>query len=136
MKNRNLLLIVSLLVCLLIFNLSITYAQQTEKIEIPNGKSKLIKIDNLGRAAVGNPEVADVIAVSDQELLINGRSPGETTVHIWDQKGLKLYKVRITKEDSNTLDRIRQLINNKRVEVAKVDETILLSGRVDNPHQS
>ncbi|MBM7557193.1 pilus assembly protein N-terminal domain-containing protein [Halanaerobacter jeridensis] len=136
MRNNNRLLTVGLLVCFVVTIGTISYAKEVKRLEIPNGESQLVKIDNLGRVAVGNPKIADVIAISNQELLINGRSPGATTVHIWDQKGLKLYKVKITKEQSTVLNRLRQLINYKTVQVAKVNDTILLSGKLDNRNKS
>ena len=136
MRKNNFLLIVLLIVCFVTITVNSAVAKQVQKLEIPNGESKLIEIDNLGRVAVGNPEIADVIAISNQELLINGRSTGATTVHIWDQNGLKLYKVKITKEQSTILNRIRQLIKYSTVKVAKIDNTILLTGKLDNQNQS
>jgi len=42
------------------------------------------------RVAVSNPEIAEAIAVSPREVLINGRAAGETSLLIWQQGGSRL----------------------------------------------
>lgn len=133
MKKKWFLLI--LLFSLFIFNLNLVYAEEAKKLEIALGASKLIRIDNLRRVAVGNPKIADVITISNQELLVNGLRRGKTTIHLWAEDGLVLYKVKITEEESDSLTKIRKLIQYGRVKVAKIDKTILLRGEVDNKNQ-
>ncbi|MDB4874255.1 MAG: hypothetical protein JWM41_701 [Gemmatimonadetes bacterium] len=43
------------------------------------------------RVSVANPEVADVIIVAERELVINGRTRGETDAIIWTQGGSRLH---------------------------------------------
>jgi len=42
------------------------------------------------RVAVADPELAEAVAVTPREVLINGRSPGETSLIIWQQGGNRL----------------------------------------------
>ncbi len=39
------------------------------------------------RVSVTNPEIAEAVAVSSTELLINGKSPGDTSLILWDSRG-------------------------------------------------
>ncbi|MGM0501116.1 MAG: type II and III secretion system protein family protein [Bacillota bacterium] len=135
MRKNSFLLLMCCLLLLGLLNSGMVEAEQVKELTIANGKSQLVEINNLGRVAVADPEIADVIAISNQEILINGLSPGETTIHIWDEGELKLYKVAITKDHSTTLEKIRQLIKFNTVKIAKINETILLSGQVDNQNQ-
>jgi pilus assembly protein CpaC len=42
------------------------------------------------RVAIANPELAEALAVSPREVLVNGRAPGETSLIIWQQGGNRL----------------------------------------------
>ncbi|HVZ80573.1 MAG TPA: pilus assembly protein N-terminal domain-containing protein [bacterium] len=47
-------------------------------LHLMTGESKLIHVEPGTKVAVGNPSVADVTVVSDQEILVSGRGPGNT----------------------------------------------------------
>ena len=42
------------------------------------------------RVSVANPDLAEAIAVTPREVLVNGRAPGETSLIIWQQGGNRL----------------------------------------------
>ncbi|HJT25444.1 MAG TPA: pilus assembly protein N-terminal domain-containing protein, partial [bacterium] len=44
------------------------------------GESKLIHVESAKKVAIGNPEIADVTAVSDQEILLSAKSAGNTNL--------------------------------------------------------
>lgn len=44
------------------------------------GESKLIHVESAKKVAIGNPEIADVTGVSDQEILISAKSAGNTNL--------------------------------------------------------
>src|ERR1700733_10950941 len=48
------------------------------------------------RISVTNGDIAEVVAVTATELLVNGKAPGETSLFLWDNKGVRhLYTVRV-----------------------------------------
>ncbi len=49
-------------------------------IDLTIGESKLIHVESAKKVAIGNPEIADVTAVSDQEILISAKSAGSTNL--------------------------------------------------------
>ncbi len=49
-------------------------------IYLTTGESKLIHVESAKKVAIGNPDIADVTAVSDQEILLSAKSPGTTNL--------------------------------------------------------
>lgn len=49
-------------------------------INLTIGESKLIHVESAKKVAIGNPEIADVTAVSDQEILLSAKSSGNTNL--------------------------------------------------------
>lgn len=60
------------------------------------------------RVAVANPEVAEAIAVTPREVLVNGRGPGETSLIIWQQGGNRLIFDLNVRRSSTALETVRQ----------------------------
>jgi pilus assembly protein CpaC len=60
------------------------------------------------RVAITNPEIAEAVAVSSVELLINGKSPGDTTLILWDKTGQRTnYEVHVLPSTAK-LEAVRQ----------------------------
>lgn len=47
------------------------------------------------RVAVANPEVADAVAVSERDLIINGKARGETDIVLWTDQTRRHYRVSV-----------------------------------------
>ena len=53
------------------------------------------------RISIANPDVAEAVAVSKTEVLINGKAPGETSLILWDLNGQKtIFDVHVTLSDT------------------------------------
>ncbi len=58
--------------------------------------SRTLKIPQLSRVAVGNSKIVKAQAVSNSELLLIGKSRGNSTVRAWNEKGNEFrYEVRV-----------------------------------------
>ncbi len=70
---------------------SVGLAQQPQPAAevVTVGGQTLIRVDfSIGRTALGNDNVADFrVLDSRREVLVLGRTPGETTLTLWDQNG-------------------------------------------------
>jgi len=59
------------------------------------------------RISMANGEIAEAVAVSSTEVVINGKLPGDTSLILWDQKGARLiFDVHVTANTSK-LDAVR-----------------------------
>lgn len=81
-------------------------AEEKREVQIVVGESKVISAIGLIRTAVGNPLIADVVVVSNHELLVNGKTPGTTTLTLWDKRGRLTYIVTVLREPLSTKTRI------------------------------
>lgn len=94
------------------------------------GQSQILKVDILDRVAVADPKIADVVVVSDREILVNGKAEGTTSLHVWDRGGRTTYKVRVFVDRESLCKEIVSIIGLSGVSVRIANETILLEGRV------
>ncbi len=85
------------------------------------------------RLSITNSEIAEAVAVSSVELLINGKSAGDTSLILWDRAGRRLkYDVHVVANDSK-LDVIRaELVNEvgPNASLTLEDGNVFLRGTV------
>jgi pilus assembly protein CpaC len=67
---------------------------QSTRLVTSVNQSELIESDvSIRRVSVGNPEVIEVVAVSNRELVVNAKAAGETTLIVWSAAGRKPFNV-------------------------------------------
>jgi len=84
-------------VFILLFSVSFAISEDS-KIDIYEGQTRVISIEDVYKIAVGDPEIADVTIFSERsnEILLNGKKAGITNLHIWNEKGDKeIFDVRV-----------------------------------------
>lgn len=94
-------LVRSTLVALSLFSVSVfaspsqkpAPAAAEETITVRVGGTKDLQVPGLTRIALGNVEFADVKAMGDDVVRIEGLKAGETTLLVWTGKGRKAYRV-------------------------------------------
>lgn len=70
-----------------------------EEIELYVGELKFLPTANPKRVAVARPEIADVQSVSVDEVAIEPKAAGRTTLTIWDDFGEHLYRLNVFREN-------------------------------------
>src|SRR5262249_44384830 len=56
------------------------------------GKSVLVDSPaTIERVSVANGDIAEAVAITPREVLVNGRAPGETSLIVWQQGGNRLF---------------------------------------------
>ncbi|HEY3938990.1 MAG TPA: pilus assembly protein N-terminal domain-containing protein, partial [Bryobacteraceae bacterium] len=85
------------------------------------------------RISIANGDIAEAIAVSATEVVINGKLPGETSLIIWDQKGSRLmFDIRVnastSKLDAVRAEFLREAGRNAAMNVE--DGVVFLTGTV------
>ncbi len=75
------------------------------------------------RVSVANGDIAEAVAVSSTELLVNGKTPGETSLILWDAKGDRTrFEVRVI-ANASKIDAVRREL---RQELAGQDVSLTL----------
>jgi pilus assembly protein CpaC len=102
------------------------------------GQQEIIRTDyRIGRSAIGSAEVCDYrILDSRREVVLTGRSVGETTLTLWDQAGeLRneyFLRVRPSSGDANQVtDELKQLLGGiEGIRFQTVGRTVWVEGEV------
>jgi pilus assembly protein CpaC len=64
----------------------------------------------VAKISIANGELAEAVAVNPQEILINGKAPGETSLIVWQQGGTRLVYDLTVRISTQKLDSARQQI--------------------------
>lgn len=85
------------------------------------------------RVSMADPEIAEAVVVSPNEVLINGRTLGSTTFVVWDTTGARrIYGVEVT-ADAGALERhLTTLFPDEDITVTARGNTLILSGPVSS----
>ncbi len=92
------------------------------------GCSRILPVADVVRVAVANPNIADVVVVSQTEVIVNGKSLGRTTLYVWDASGRTGYDVRVCQDNQGLLEEISEVIGLDDIEVRLAKSTLLLEG--------
>lgn len=88
------------------------------------------------RVSITNPDIAEAVAVSSVELLVNGKSVGDTTLILWDTKGARSsFDVHVL-ANSSKLDLVRDELLREvgpGVTLTSEDGNVFLRGTVSDP---
>ncbi|MDX1675448.1 MAG: pilus assembly protein N-terminal domain-containing protein, partial [Longimicrobiales bacterium] len=103
-----------------------------EAVSLARGTSiVLVSPVPISRISMADAEVAEAVAMSPTEVLINGKALGTTTFMVWDEEGRRhMYVVEVT-ADAGALGRhLTTLYPDERIEVAARGNSLILSGEV------
>jgi pilus assembly protein CpaC len=96
------------------------------------GKSLLIKTpERLKRVSVTDPTVADAQVVTPNQILVNGVSPGEVSLVIWDEaERSQSFDLRVDVDITAAAEEMHRLFPDEKISVSPSRSAIVLSGHV------
>lgn len=121
-----------LLLCILTMPLP---AQAAGELAVALNQSRVLNFYGVERVAVANPEIADVVVVSGSEVLLVGKAPGVTTLHVWSISGRDSYEVQVAADDLPLAEEIKRILSYPDIRVSKINKTIILEGTVNDQYQ-
>ena len=109
----------------------------TRDMTVTTGKSLVVDSPvQIQRVSVANPEVAEAIAVSPREIVINGKAPGETSVIVWQEGGNRLIFDLTVRTTTTRLETVRREIKSELAEqpvtIDVDDSNVFVRGTVDD----
>ncbi len=106
-------------------------APKLHAVTLVVGRGELLQFqDVVDRVAVSEPSIADAVVVGPQEVVVNAKAPGLTTVLVWHKAGLARYDVTVH-ADLSTLERqIQTALPNELIKVSSSKDAVLLTGVV------
>ncbi len=132
MVYRGKLCIVLLIVLCLVAPLT---AAAADRLMVAVNQSQILNISGVERVAVANPDIADIIVVSGSEILLVGKAPGTTTLHIWAAGGRTSYEVEVGTNDTQIANDIKTILGYSDIRVSKVNKSVILEGKVNDQYQ-
>ena len=99
------------------------------------GKSVILDHpDEIARISISNPEVADAVAVSTKEVLLNAKGQGITTLVIWSKTGERnFFTVNVTPNLQQMEAQIRSTFPGEDIQVVVSHGTVSVIGRASSP---
>jgi len=109
-------------------------AGRSDEISTTVGRSVILDHPaEIARVSISNPEVADAVAVTTREVLVNAKGIGMTSMVIWSKTGERNF---FTISVSANLQQIHQQIQNtfpgESIQVMLSHNTVSLTGRVSS----
>jgi pilus assembly protein CpaC len=140
---------VSLLLAALItiFANSIANAQETSykasfgqnkeaiAVNVLVGQSRVINFDRpVGRFSVSNPDIAEAVLVTPDQVLVNGKAFGQVNFIAWEQTGgqFLVFDVYVRANLSLIDSQIRALFPKDDIRLSQANGSVVISGSVSN----
>jgi pilus assembly protein CpaC len=106
----------------------------TQVVRLRVGHSKVLRTPfALTRISVADPDVADLILISDREIYINGLAPGVTNVTMWGKSRFTSATVTVEADLTLLKEKLHQILPKEKIGVAAAGDSVVLSGEVSGP---
>ncbi|PKH62882.1 pilus assembly protein CpaC [Shewanella sp. Choline-02u-19] len=103
--------------------------------QIPIFKSKVLMLNQpVHRVSVGNPSIADIKLLPNNELYILGKQLGSTNIMIWDKNEVlsSIMDIEVTHDLNGLKTRLHQFLPSEKLGVQTSQGQLLLSGQASN----
>ena len=90
--------------------------------------------DEIARVAITDDGIADAVAISTREVLINAKAPGATTLVIWSRSGDRnFFTINVNVDVGQLQDHVRATFPGESIRVLASKGIITLTGNASNP---
>jgi pilus assembly protein CpaC len=99
------------------------------------GQSRVINFDRpVGRFSVSNPEIAEAVLVTPDQVLVNGKAFGQVNFIAWEQTGgqFLVFDVYVRANLSLLDSQIRALFPKDDIRLSQANGSVVISGSVAN----
>jgi len=112
-------------------------SSEARELSVIAGKSVILDSPvNIQRVSVANGDLAEALAVSPREVVVNGKSPGETSLIVWQQGGNRLiFDLTVLANTTRLLNvrkELEQELKGQDVSLTLDGEDVFLRGTVEN----
>ncbi len=106
----------------------------TQSIKLKAGQSKVLRLPfAITRISVANPEVADIILTSPQEVYINGLAPGTTNLSVWGRGRFSSARVTVEADLGQLKENLATVLPKEKIGVMPAEDNVVLTGEVSGP---
>ncbi|WP_245605165.1 type II and III secretion system protein family protein [Sphingomonas astaxanthinifaciens] len=112
-----------------------TDAVHAGELNVPVNKSQVLRVDRpYAKALIGNPEIADVLPLTDQSIYVLGKKLGTTSLTLYDRSNslIAVMDVAVGPDVIGLKKQLSELIPGDRVGARMSNDSIVLEGIVSN----
>jgi len=144
--TRRVSLLMASLVILLVHSLSFaqensytaSFKQNKEAVPVNVlvGQSRVINFDRpVGRFSVSNPDIAEAVLVTPDQVLVNGKAFGQVNFIAWEQSGKEylVFDVYVRANLSLIDSQMRVLFPKDDIRLSQANGSVVMSGNVSDP---
>ena len=109
--------------------------KESVSINVLVGQSRVINFDRpVGRFSVSNPEIAEAVLVTPDQVLVNGKAFGQVNFIAWEQSGgqFLVFDVYVRANLSLIDSQIRALFPKDDIRLSQANGSVVISGSVSN----
>jgi len=110
------------------------YKDNNEKLYSVVGKSQLIKFDEpVRRISITDPNLADLVLLSPNELLLNGKKAGRTSLVFWGDSDKPVFFNMVVQQDTDAfMQAVEQIAPNEKIKYSFTDDGVIMSGHISS----
>jgi pilus assembly protein CpaC len=104
-----------------------------ERLEVRRGQSAVVEADGaFATIVVADPEIAEAMATSNRSFFLRGKTPGTTTVLLYNSSGAiaELIEIDVKLGLEELREDLKRLLPGEPIEVYPVHDGVFLDGRV------
>ncbi|GGH32057.1 general secretion pathway protein [Cribrihabitans marinus] len=104
-------------------------------LEVPMNRAVVVESEEpFAELSIANAGIADISSLSDRTIYVLGKSPGLTSLTLFDASGMLItnVNVRVSADVTEFKERLRQILPSEKIEVRTANDGIVLSGTVSS----
>ena len=106
----------------------------TQVVRLKLGHSKVLRTPfALTRISVADPDIADLILISEREIYVNGLAPGVTNLSMWGKTRFTSATVTVEADLTLLKEKLHQILPKEKIGAEAAGDSIVLSGEVSGP---
>jgi pilus assembly protein CpaC len=106
----------------------------TQILRLKVGRSKVLRTPfALTRISVADPDIADLILISEREIYINALAPGVTNISMWGKSRFTSATVTVEADLTLLKEKLHQILPKEKIGAEAAGDAIVLSGEVSGP---
>jgi pilus assembly protein CpaC len=107
---------------------------EAETLHVLVGRSLVITSPaRIKRISVADPNIVDAVAVSPNQILLNGKAPGAVSLVLWDETGQSQeFDINVDIDIRGLADQFREAFPDQPVKVEVQKDVVVLSGPVSS----
>jgi pilus assembly protein CpaC len=112
----------------------VLFADDMPPVRLLVGRSAVIDIGTaISRVSLTSADIADAMVTSNNQLLVNGKTPGTITMFVWEKGGVRRqYEIIVQRDLAQLNEQLIKLFPGEAIEAQSNGKAVVLSGIVTN----